>query len=80
METLPGDPMIDTLIIGTAISVVIGIAGFLSNRLINNNDKKIEQLEQKIHDTQLTNERLAGKIDLVLQLLERVEQRLGKIK
>lgn len=79
--------MIDTLVIGTVISVVVGIVGFLLNRLINNNDKevaelskKVDNLEQKIHETQLVNERLAGKIDLVLQLLERVEERLGKIK
>lgn len=70
-------------IISIGLTVVIGIISFFIKRELDHKDKAITRLEERIHAVEqkvqtqeISIEKLSGKIDLVVQILERVEKRL----
>lgn len=67
------------------ITVVLGIISFFIKRELDNKDKDIARLdervrllEERVNKQDVTVEKLNGRIDLVIELLERIEKKLEK--
>lgn len=75
------------LIIGIGASIVISVMGYLFLRAISGNDKEILEIEKrvvrnedKIHEHELNMLKMSGRIDTILELLERVEESISRGK
>lgn len=71
------------LIIGATITVILSLIGYLATRAISGNDKSIaaieirlNSVETKSHAQDIRHEKMSGQIDLVLELLERIETKI----
>jgi flagellar motility protein MotE (MotC chaperone) len=77
MELLP--------FITLGLTFVLGIISFFIKRELDNKDKEIARLderlkvlEDRVNKQDVTVEKLNGRIDLVIELLERIEKKLEK--
>ncbi len=77
MELLP--------FITLGLTFVLGIISFFIKRELDNKDKDIARLdervrllEERVNKQDVTVEKLNGRIDLVIELLERIEKKLEK--
>lgn len=67
------------------LTFVLGIISFFIKRELDNKDKdiarlelRIKVLEERANKQDVTVEKLNGRIDLVIELLERIEKKLEK--
>ena len=65
------------------ISVVLSIIAFFIKRELDAKDKSLESLEERVHDIEVkvaaqdvAQEKLSGRIDTVIEILERLEKKL----
>lgn len=72
--------------ISLVISAVMGVIAFFLKRELDNKDKalirldeRINHLEDRVQTQEISNEKLSGRIDTVIQILQRVEQKLESI-
>lgn len=77
MELLP--------FITLGLSVIIGIISFFIKRELDNKDKyiirldeRVKLLEERVNKQDVHLEKLNGRISLVIELLERIEKKLEK--
>lgn len=71
------------IIIGAAITGILSVVGYLATRAISGNDKSIASIEVRLtsveaksHAQDIKHEKMSGQIDLVLELLERIETKI----
>lgn len=68
------------------ISAVFGVIAFFLKRELDNKDKaiirldeRLNHLEDRIQDQEIAHEKLSGRIDTVIEILERVEKKLESL-
>jgi hypothetical protein len=72
--------------LGSALSVVSLLVGYLLRLALADRDKRItdleanmRRLEDRLHEQELKHVELSGKLDTVIELLQRVESKLEKL-
>lgn len=72
--------------ISLVISVVMGVIAFFLKRELDNKDKaiirldeRINHLEDRLQAQEIAHEKLSGRIDTVIEILERVEKKLESL-
>jgi len=68
------------------LTIVIGIISFFIKRELDTKDKSISKLEnrvdlleQRVHKQEIDQEKISGRIDTIIELLERMETKLDKL-